>query len=199
MDNYDEPESRLNGKITYNGLPVGVKGSNEAVQLQLWQDGFGLKTPIPVYVGQDGTFSAQLFNGTYKLVARDNNGPWENRHDTVEIIVSGSTQVDYPVVPYYTITDEQYVMEGNILKASFTVTKVGESKGIELVSLMVNKTTFVDLTSNVKQVSSNGNTGKVELSLDLSDINEKAIFARVGLKILEVGEPIYSAEVKKLK
>src|SRR5690606_40504884 len=43
-DNYEAPSSMLTGVVTYNGKPVGVRGSNASVRLQLWQDGFPVKT-----------------------------------------------------------------------------------------------------------------------------------------------------------
>ena len=54
LDNYDAPESKVYGRVVYNGEPVGVRGTGEAVQLQLYQDGYELRNPIPVYVSQDG-------------------------------------------------------------------------------------------------------------------------------------------------
>ncbi len=68
LDNYDAPKSQLRGKITYNGESVGLRGTGEAVQLQLYQDGYQLRDHISVYVGQDGAFEALLFDGEYKLV-----------------------------------------------------------------------------------------------------------------------------------
>lgn len=40
LDNYDEPESFLEGKITYKGKQLGLKGTNGGIQLQLYQDGY---------------------------------------------------------------------------------------------------------------------------------------------------------------
>ena len=40
LDNYDEPESFLEGKITYEGKQLGLKGTNGGIQLQLYQDGY---------------------------------------------------------------------------------------------------------------------------------------------------------------
>ena len=43
LDNYDAPQSELHGKITYNGETLGLRGTGEAVQLQLYQDGYELE------------------------------------------------------------------------------------------------------------------------------------------------------------
>jgi hypothetical protein len=57
------------------------------VQLEIWQKGYQLYTSIPVYVTQDGTFSAVLFDGNYKLVSKSGNGPWVSKQDTVDFVV----------------------------------------------------------------------------------------------------------------
>lgn len=67
-DNYDAPDSRLTGTITYNGEALNLRGTGEAIQLQLFQDGYDKHDPISVYVGQDGVFSAMLFDGELSLI-----------------------------------------------------------------------------------------------------------------------------------
>ena len=37
-DNYDAPESTLMGRIVYKGEPLQLRGTSEAIQLQLYQD-----------------------------------------------------------------------------------------------------------------------------------------------------------------
>ena len=93
LDNYDAPQSRLHGKITYNGQTLGLRGTGEAVRLQLYQDGYQLHDNIQVYVDQNGTFEALLFDGEYKLVTRDRNGPWVNTRDTIVVNLKGSTEI----------------------------------------------------------------------------------------------------------
>lgn len=39
-DNYDAPESTLMGRIVYKGEPLQLRGTSEAIQLQLYQDGY---------------------------------------------------------------------------------------------------------------------------------------------------------------
>ena len=39
-DNYDAPESTLSGTVTYQGTALQLRGTGEAVQLQLYQDGY---------------------------------------------------------------------------------------------------------------------------------------------------------------
>jgi len=201
-DNYEAPESRLSGRVTYNDQALGVRGSNQSVYLQLWQDGYPLKTSINVYVTQDGTFSAQLFDGTYKLVSTNGNGPWQSNQDTVVIEVKGDTNVDYPVTPFYTLSNVVYTLSDGTLTASFDVTGVDDSRAIEYVSLMVNDTEFVDFGQHVNSVEvTDVSAGHVELSLDVSGnlIDQRALFGRVGVKIAGVTEGIYDTHIEQLK
>src|SRR5690606_9558385 len=118
-DNYDAPNANLTGKVTYKGAAVGVRGSNNSVRLQLWQDGYALKNPIDVFVTQDGSFSAALFNGTYKLVTVPGNGPWKSKSDTMTVQLNGNTNNDFPVVLYYDLTDSKSQLNGTNLTVMF--------------------------------------------------------------------------------
>src|SRR4051812_34652244 len=86
-DNYDPPKSMLSGQVVYQGQPVGVRSNG--VQLELWQPGYQFFTKIPIYVDQDGTFSAALFDGNYKLTRLKGNGPWADNTDTINVVVKG--------------------------------------------------------------------------------------------------------------
>lgn len=80
-----------------------MKGTNGGIQLQLYQDGYANHDPITVYATQDGTFSAVLFDGPYKLVTKDKNGPWVNNRDTIYVEVKGKTrcEVKSPLILQY--------------------------------------------------------------------------------------------------
>ena len=135
-------------------------------------------------------------------MAKDGNGPWENRHDEIHFTLKGGAILDYPVVPYYTISNVQFIPNDNKteLTAKFTVTQVGESQGLASVFLLIGKTRFIDLATTVKQATSSGTTGEVTLTIDLSDLSkEKALFARVGARIKNVDEAVYSTEIYSIR
>ncbi|MDM1292757.1 DUF3823 domain-containing protein [Sphingobacterium sp. N143] len=201
-DNYDAPESALNGQVTYQGKPIGVRGSNQSVYLQLWQDGYQLRSPVNVYLTQDGSFSTKLFDGTYKLVTTSGNGPWISSGDTLLVQVKGNTRVDFQVKPYYTLDNIVYRIEGNMLKASFDVQTIDATRPIDFAMLMVNDTKFVDLGQySYKIEKSDVTSSHVELELDMKDILTKssAVYARVGLKINGITEALYDSSPQKLK
>lgn len=199
-DNYDEPGSVLTGAVTYNGQSIGVKGTGSTVQLEIWQKGYQLYTSIPVYVTQDGTFSAVLFDGKYKMVSKSGNGPWVSQQDTVNFEVKGNTKVDYPVTPFYTISGESFSLSGSTLTATFTINQVAGDQPVETAILVVNKTGYVDETAQIARVDkSTPGTGQVTMTMELSSsaMANLVLNARVGVKIAG-RQAIYSA-VKKIK
>lgn len=203
LDNYDAPKSQLRGKITYNGEAVGLRGTGEAVQLQLYQDGYQLRDHISVYVGQDGTFEALLFDGEYKLVTRNQNGPWVNSRDTMTVNVKGFTEIELNVTPFFTISNENISLNGSVLNASFTVNQIVNTAVIDYVTLLLGKTSFVDDVSNfVRKDFGDQEAGNINLSTDLSGNNDlitaKTLFARVGVRTVGADQAIYS-KVFRLK
>lgn len=205
MDNYDPPKSQLSGQIEYNGQPVRVKGTYGAIQLQLYQSGYALKTPISVFVDQNGKFEATLFDGTYKLVTRDKNGPWVNSRDTTIVNVKGNSMVKFEVTPYFTISNPTVSLNGTQLTGSCTVDKVVNTANLSFIKLFINGTSFVDENINVLSVSSNAlatgsNTFSYTLTADQqTKLNSlKGIYARIGVKAQGADQAIYS-EVFQLK
>lgn len=203
LDNYDAPQSRLHGRITYNGETLGLRGTGEAVRLQLYQDGYELRDNIQVYVGQDGTFEAMLFDGEYKLVTRNQNGPWVNTRDTIVVNLKGSAEVEVKVTPFFTISNETITLNGSVLNASFNVNKIVSTANIDYVTLLVSKTSFVDDATNIARKDfKDQQAGALNLSMDMSGnanfAAAKALFARVGVRTVGADQAIYS-DIVRLK
>ena len=199
-DNYEPPKSVLTGKVVYNNQSIGVRGTNSTVRLNLWQRGHELYTAIPVYVTQDGTFSALLFDGDYSLVTQSGNGPSATPQDTVKITVKGDTYVEYPVTPFYTISNENITLSGNTLTATFNVSQVTGTQALERAILVINKTAFVDENANIQRVDRmNPGTGQITMTMTITEANLKNVVlnARVGVKI-QGREAIYTP-VKNIK
>lgn len=203
LDNYDAPQSRLHGRITYNGETLGLRGTGEAVRLQLYQDGYELRDNIQVFVGQDGTFEAMLFDGEYKLVTRNQNGPWVNTRDTIVVNLKGSAEVEVKVTPFFTISNETITLNGSVLNASFNVNKIVSTANIDYVTLLVSKTSFVDDATNIARKDfKDQQAGALNLSMDMSGnanfAAAKALFARVGVRTVGADQAIYS-DIVRLK
>ncbi|MGM9759013.1 MAG: DUF3823 domain-containing protein [Parabacteroides sp.] len=200
-DNYDAPQSTLNGTVVYQGQALQLRGTGEAVRLQLYQDGYEKHDPINVYVGQDGKFAAKLFDGQYKLVTRDGNGPWENKRDTMVVNLNGSTEVQVEVTPYFLITNTQLSVSGTTMNASFTINQIVPSASINKVFLLLSKTQFADDVNNLfRQDVTDVTPGVVNLTADLAGNNDVAkattLFARVGVLANGADQAIYSEVVR---
>ncbi|MDX3917071.1 MAG: DUF3823 domain-containing protein [Pseudosphingobacterium sp.] len=202
-DNYDEPTSTLTGRIVYQGEPLQLKGTNESVRVQLFQDGYDFRTPLDVFVSQDGSFSAKLFDGHYKLVTRDGNGPWLNTRDTTEVELRGTASVDLEVTPYFTISNSSISLSGNVMNTSFTINQIVDAAQIDRVMLLLNTTTFVDEVANVVRAEFTGDdvqVGQMALNVDFSDepeaVNGRALFGRICVWPSGSDQGIYSPVVR---
>jgi hypothetical protein len=204
-DNFEPPKSTLSGSVVYNGQPVGVRSGT--VRLELRQPGkdypIWKATKIDVHVAQDGTFSAVLFDGSYKLTRVRGNGPWVDQTDTIDVKVSGGATVEVPVEPFFVIKNETFQKNGNTINTSFTLQRGNTSRDLERVNLYVSSTTIVDATKQ----TANGEklaaavtdlSQPVSLSVNIPGAlaGKPYVFARIGVKTRGVEELAYSAPVK---
>lgn len=208
-DNYDEPGSKLEGKLVYNGEAINV--SYNDVTFQLWEPGWQKKGEINVAVDQDGSYSAMLFNANYKLVIPSNQGPFKSKlntetgSDTILVKLDGSKVMDIEVVPYYMIRTPQFTVSGRDVTGTFKAEQIitgTSAKNIERVNLYVNKTQFVDFRSNVASAQlagasvTVGNTITLKATVPAITPTQNYVFARIGLKIQGVEDMIFSPVVK---
>ena len=200
-DNYDAPNAVLSGRIVYEDEPVGVR--TNGAQLELWQEGYDLYKKIPVHISHDGTFSASLFSGQYKLV-RLQGAPWlDQSSDTITVDVSGRTEVDVPITPYFTIIDESFVNEKNEIIAKFKINKIVEEAKIHSVNLYLGKAILTDHNKNEMSVSLDldtyiiGEETMIKAALPKSLENNEYIFARIGVRSDHSNEYLYT-QVKKI-
>lgn len=199
-DNYDEPESFLKGTIVYNGEPISV--SYNDVNFQLWEPGWELSYPINVVIDQDGTYSALLFNGNYKLVFPQAQGPFRTvGADTLDIAVNGDMNMDIEVEPYYMIRNAQFSAGGGSLTVTFQAEKIitdADARDIERVNLYVNKSQFVDFRTNIASTEIGGgditDENSISMSVDVPEITptQNYVYARVGLKVAGREDMIFS-------
>lgn len=200
-DNYDEPGSTLTGRVVYNGEPVGVRSNG--TQLELWEDGHKLYSKIPVHIAQDGTYSAKLFNGSYKLV-RLAGAPWEAQPgDTIRIDVKGKTERDVPVTPYFAIRNASFQKGSGTVTAKFTIDKVVASSNVVSVNLYLGKNLLTDQNRNEKVEELNlddlvlSSETTITAEIPASLLNNDFIFARVGVRSSNSGEYFYT-QVEKI-
>lgn len=157
-DNKEPPESLLTGTVVIDGTKEAVGVASNRVQLELWQRGYALYQKIPVYIAQNGTFSAKLFDGQYKLV-RLSGAPWANSADTIEInLAKQSATIEVPVKPYFKVGSETITFNAadTSITATFNVTRLDPARNADRVSLHLGLTNIVDAVANQIPFSGTG-------------------------------------------
>ena len=208
-DNLKEPSSTLSGRLVYKGEGFGVE--KDQVPFQLYQYGFGKVAPIAQTFAQDGTYSSVLFDGQYKLIVPNGQGPflWKQtaagNPDTVTINLNGSQTLDLEVTPYYMIRNPQITVSGGKVNATFKVEQIitgAAGKAIENVTLYINRTQFVSGGNNIATAGMSGTAitdpNNITLSVTIPTITptQNYVYARIGLKIAGVEDRIFSPLVQ---
>lgn len=204
-DNYEEPSSTIKGRIVYQGEAVNVE--RDQVPYELYQYGFGKVGALGASFAQDGSFSALLFDGDYKFIIPNGQGPfmWKQNAagapDSLAITLRGTQTLDVDVMPFYMIRTPQITGAGGKVSATFKVEKIitdANAKDIERVSLYINKTQFVSGGDNIKITDLAGSAimdpNNISLSVDVPSIvpTQNYVFGRIGLKIAGVEDMIFS-------
>jgi hypothetical protein len=208
-DNYDPPGSRLSGRVVYKGEPIEVEYNQ--VAFELYQYGFGKTGPVSAVFEPDGSYSMLLFNGEYKFIIPNGQGPFQWKQtpqgtpDSMVITMSGSQELDIEVTPYYMIRNPQLTASGANVSGTFNIEKIitgTGAKNIENVSLYINKTQFVSGADNVAVKTVNGsditNPNNVTIGVTIPTLTpaQNYVYARIGLKIAGVEDRIFSPVTK---
>jgi hypothetical protein len=207
-DNYKEPSAQLSGQLQYKGEVINVERNQ--VPFQLYQYGFGKVGAINGTFAQDGTYGVLLFNGNYKLLIPSGQGPfiWKELApgvpDSMSVTMNGNQTLNIEVTPYYMIRNTQMSAAGGKVTATFKADKIiqdANAKDIERVSLYINSGQFVG-TDNVAAADMAGSaiTDPANISLQVTiptfTPTQNYVYARVGLKIANVEDMIFSPLMK---
>lgn len=208
-DNYDPPSITLSGRLVYQGEPIGVQ--RDQVPFELYQYGFGKVGPIGQSFAQDGTYSALLFAGEYKMIIPLGQGPFMSPlnsaggPDSVAISLSADQTLDVNVTPYYMIRNAQITASGDKVLSTFSIEQIitdANAKNIKSVSLFVNKTQFVSAADNIASTTIEGATitdpSNMSLETTIPAISpaQNYVFARIGVEIDGIEDRIFSPLVK---
>lgn len=217
FDNFEPPKSTFEGRLVYKGEPLLIQSANAGVGnnsdfpvfLELWQKAYNNRSSIRVPIKQDGSFSSLLFDGDYKLIVPNGQGPflWKrtaaNTPDSVDVAIRGSKTMDIEVLPYYMVRSPQFTVAGRkvsgTVKLEKVITDAVNGKTIERVSLYVNKTQFVDSGNSINNTNLAGSaiTDLNNVSITTADIgtitpSQGYVFVRIGVKITGVEDMIYT-------
>lgn len=205
-DNYAPPGTFLTGAIMYKGDSINVERNQ--VPYQLYQFGFGKVGPVSGTFEQNGSYSQVLFDGNYKLIIPNGQGPFMSKQlssgapDSLAITLKGDQTVNIEVTPYYMIRNAQISGSGGNVTATFKVEKIitdpAMAKNIERVSLYINRTQFVSGGDNIafKDMAGSDITDPNNITLSVAvpqlATTQPYVFARVGIKIANVEDMIFS-------
>jgi len=207
-DNYTAPSSTLQGRLVYKGDSLGVE--RDQVPYELYQYGFGKVGAIGSSFSQNGAYSQLLFDGDYKLIIPNGQGPfmWKQTAtgapDSIAISLKGNQALDLEVTPYYMIRTPQMTPApaDTSVTATFNLEKVItdtiNQKGIDRVSLYINKTQFVSGGDRVASTDLSGsaitdlNNISLRVKVPVFVPTQNYVFARIGVKIAGVEDMIFS-------
>ncbi|MDQ6890746.1 MAG: DUF3823 domain-containing protein [Bacteroidota bacterium] len=205
-DNYSEPGTFLTGSLMYKGDSVQVERNQ--VPYQIYQYGFGKVGAVNGTFEQDGSYSQVLYDGNYKLIIPNGQGPflWNQTSsgapDSLAITLKGNQSVNLEVTPYYMVRNTKISVAGGVVSATFKaeqiITDPTMAKSIERVSLYINKTQFVSGGDNIALMDLAGTSitdpNNISLSVTIPALvpTQKYVFARVGIKITNVEDMIFS-------
>lgn len=221
-DNYEEPESVLEGTLTYKGQPYLYDGNPERGLLKLLQTGYGkVDAGIGVYVSETGQFKQLLYDEQYGITLNNSQYPFEMPdfksngvglgYDTVQFHVNKNVKLNFEVIPYYEIQDLKVTIEGANFVARFKTVKttgtIKEAPAIAKVrfyvgpSSKVNGKTFLSAVKNVKP----NDAGEFELTIKTKDYRSKYInnfrnyaFCRVSVELDGVVDYYLFSDILKL-
>jgi len=209
-DNYKAPASVLKGRLMYKGDSIGVERNQ--VPLQLYQYGFGKVGAINGNFSQEGLYSFELFDGDYKLIIPNGQGPfiWKKLAngdpDSISVSLKGGETLDLEVTPYYMLRGAAFTGGGGKVTSNFSVIKViadpAVAKDVERVTLYVNKSQFVSGADNIAATDLAGSaiTDPDHVTLNVTVPAtlpaQNYVYARVGLKIKDVEDMIFTPVTK---
>jgi len=198
-DNLKQPESKLTGKVVYGKDAIGVRSGG--ISFEIWQKGYQLFSKIPLNIAQDGSFTATLFDGDYKLVRAKAAGPWADNSDSIDVHVNGATTLDIPIDPYFVIKNVTFQKSGTTVTATFTLQNVNTTKALELVRIYIGPNFIIDQNNNsvnAQKAAPVDLTQPVTLTVAIpaSIAAQDFIYARVGVKTVGVNELMYSTAQK---
>jgi len=205
-DNYAAPGTYLTGAIMYKGDSINVERNQ--VPYQIYQYGFGKVGAINGTFAQNGAYSQVLFDGDYKFIIPNGQGPFifkqtsSGAPDSIAVSLRGDQTLNLEVTPYYMVRNTQVSASSGTVTATFKAEKIitdpSMAKDIERVSLYINNTEFTSGGDNIAVTNMDGsaitdpNNISLSVGVPTSALNKTYVYARVGIKIVNVEDMIFS-------
>ena len=152
-----------------------------------------------------------LFKGSYRIVAKNGSGPWVDMGTELYFDVTGDTSVDFPVTPYYVLSNEEYSVDDEgmltvsfrVDRGAFTLINGKPDALIESIALYINNTRFVDdVTFRKKVDSANLSIGEQTITVSLKDAElaeYPVLYARLAIGTQGISPKLYTAGSVRVK
>ena len=217
-DNFEPPHEWLTGRLTYQGNTFYLDGNStngDDELIQFFQEGWGKYEGWPIRIKEDGTFSALLFKGEYKLMVRSGDYPFEwtgwpkndkGEIDTMIVQLNGDLRIpDIEVTPYFEINNID-ITGGAFVTATFDLKEVLPESGVkvEKAYLYMGPGELVHSASLVNQSVENIDVTKpVTIKMPIAKYRDGYInnfrdygFCRIALKLSNTTRMLWSKTYK---
>ncbi len=166
------PTSTISGAITYNGEPVGLSSTNNALNsgvasqnlntMFLRQTGPGTFSggDIKMIAKSDGTFTFNTFDGEYSILPVPFKAPYQN-FAPINFTLKGSQTVNIPVTPYFWISNVTSTFVDSTLTLNFKLDRTTPTYVNASGATVVPALEFVRVYFNVTNKVSEGNAGNI--------------------------------------
>lgn len=221
-DNYDAPSLLLHGKLIYNGQNFLYDGNPDRAVLRVFQAGFG-KTDggTNLRIDETGSYQQLLFaDDNYKLTLNNRRYPFEFKdfkprpigYDSLTVKLRNNLEMDFEVIPYYTLNNFTVTHEGAEIVMRVSVAKVSGTdnaapKAVKVRSylntgaLVNSKTTCV-----VEQIIDITDQGDIEMRIPISTYRSKYVnnfrayaFCRMAIELENIPDYYLFSETIKIE
>ncbi|MCT4646159.1 MAG: DUF3823 domain-containing protein [Carboxylicivirga sp.] len=181
FDNKPEPKLKFKGNFVCDGKVVPMR--NGAVSLRFGQESYPKDGTFDISANQDGMFSGIVFPGEYQVTLPSDKGAYEANSDEIDIKISGNTDYNWEIVPFYLVTSVNYTTSGKKLSVSTSVQKKG-TKEIENVRLLISERAICDRVWKDEEViaSDISDLNNIAIEADLTNWSKPYCFVRVAVK-----------------
>ncbi len=218
-DNYDAPSLEFKGKLTYNGENFLFDGNRGL--LKVYQSGFGKQdNGTEIRIDNNGEFKQLLYAGNYRLTPDNRRYPFEFKdfkpqavgYDSMHIDLKKNIEINFAVIPYYTLNNFTTTLEGENMVMRFRVSKVsGTDRPAPKIirarcyvgtSVIVNSWNQCTTAINV-EISEQG---EIEIAIPVSEYRSKYVnnfrtyaFCRAAIELENIPDYYLFTEIKKLE
>jgi len=204
-DNLKYPSSKITGRFTYQGKPLGLQFSNPDIiatagsttAAMLWQQKTGSQEryavgEVSVYAKHDGSFAGEFFDGDYAARTQGGKVPFEDFTNKAFTVKGDTDFGNVEVVPYWWINNLTTTYTGGVFTATFNLTKpsANAARTLQYVAIFLSPNNTPDIQSATQGASRtfNAGTNSGGIIVPAAASAGGAVTVKVDLNTLTAGE-----------